>query len=157
MKQKISIKWTNMAILHSMLQYCNKDMMWLLLLLEMGARYDVSNVHGAYPLDVAVRHGDIFGVKLLLEYGRPKSLPIHWAVAMILAMLEVLCQFKYDLNQWDKDEKTPLHLAMYKEDFCSVRILLENGADPRALDGDGLCPEYLCNSPKVLVQVKELQ
>jgi ankyrin repeat protein len=119
-------------------------------LIEQGA--EVNAVGGALratPLQWAARNGLAQTIDLLLRHGaNPRLLDAqgysclhsvthssnHWA------LLYVLCQPEVAIDEPDSLGHTPLHWAVYQRDELSTQILLKLGADPNAVDHDGLAP-----------------
>jgi len=61
-------------------------------------------------------------------------------------LVQLLLEAKSDPNVSHPglDGWTPLHLAAWRNDICSCRLLLTKGAVPRALDWDGRAPGSWC-------------
>ncbi|KAF8538664.1 ankyrin repeat-containing domain protein [Trichophaea hybrida] len=67
--------------------------------------------------------------------------PLHWAVQMSSAIVEVLVTMGANVNASTTDGTTPLHLAAKKSlDLKVLEILLVNGADINAEKGSGETP-----------------
>ena len=108
------------------------------LLIEHGASVGVQNKTQDTPLHEAVRAGNVEIVKLLIQHGasvgvqnRKQHTPLHEAASsgsiecarLLLPKVETI-----DLNAKGKDRKTPLSIAIYKEDIEMLELLIEWGA-----------------------------
>lgn len=80
-----------------------------------------SNVHGLFPLDVAVQADNAIFAELLLQTGVGIQLlssrsaswfPLHHCVRHgLVAMLKILVRYGADVNQFDRFGQTPLSIA----------------------------------------------
>ena len=124
-----------------------------LFLIEAGAtvnrprRYD----SGETPMHVAARLGDsvVIAAALRRGAGRPDvqsssgSTPLHVAARERNAgCVDLMCSVarRGAVNIGDKSRLTPLHCAVNSSALAVVRTLLQHGADPDAVDRDGLAP-----------------
>jgi len=124
-----------------------------LYLIEAGAtvnrprRYD----SGETPMHVAARLGDsdVIAAALRRGAGRPDvqsssgTTPLHIAARERHAScVDLMCSGarRGAVNIVDKSQLTPLHCGVNSSSLAVVRTLLQHGADPNAVDRDGLAP-----------------
>lgn len=78
--------------------------------------------------------------------------PLHWALVDIgtgedpsrwLAYQAWLLKHGADVNQRDKNGRTPLHIAAMFHDLTVARALIAAGADASAMDAEGCLPEEI--------------
>lgn len=121
------------------------------LLLEHNARIDPDSDADHIPLNLACQHGCVEIAKMLLERNAkllPDAeglFPQHLVArsSQEAELLLLLRQHGADLNQRDKlYQWTPLFHAASEGRVECLRVLLENGADPEALDEKGLTAMY---------------
>ncbi|OAL36948.1 hypothetical protein AYO20_03717 [Fonsecaea nubica] len=121
------------------------------LLLANNARIDPQSDADHIPLNLACQHGSIEVAALLLERNAkllPDAeglFPQHLVArsSQKADLLLLLRQHGADLNQRDKlYQWTPLFHAASEGRVECLRALLENGADPEALDEKGLTAMY---------------
>ncbi len=130
------------------------------LLLEHGAHVNAidSNRQRLTPLHGRAEHGDLPMVQLLLEYGADvhadscMGTPLHAAVggfqheppATWKDVATCLLTHGADVNaqsqQSETTDWTPLHHAAWRDHGDAVTWLLEQGANPAAMDGKGRLP-----------------
>lgn len=127
--------------------------------LLLGCKADVNskNNGGETPLNAAVQKWDETNARLLLKHGAdpnnpgqsfsdgPRTLtqqtPLHQAVhSQNRRWIDLLLEFKADVNAKDGAGATPLWMAVSKHDVEMVKLLLEKGADPNIPDGSGTAP-----------------
>jgi len=137
--------------LHTSLNFGHRNSS--LFLIEAGAtvnrprRYD----SGETPMHMAARLGDsvIIAAALRRGAGRPDvqsssgTTPLHVAARERHAScLDLLCSAarRDAVNVVDKSRLTPLHCAVNSSSLAIVHTLLHHGADPNAVDRDGLAP-----------------
>ena len=73
------------------------------------------------------------------------------------AILSKLLEHGARTETKDEQGRTPLHLAVRSGDCETVRILLENGADVRAADGNGLRPIYHTRDPRMIELLRKYE
>ncbi|EXJ77450.1 CDK inhibitor PHO81 [Capronia epimyces CBS 606.96] len=121
------------------------------LLLEHNARIDPDSDADHIPLNLACQHGCVEIAKMLLERNAkllPDAeglFPQHLVArsSQEAELLLLLRQHGADLNQRDKlYQWTPLLHAASEGRVDCLRVLLENGADPEAVDEKGLTAMY---------------
>jgi ankyrin repeat protein len=123
------------------------------LLLNAGAEKDTPNTSGLTPLHLAIQgiqdeHELV--VQILLDSGANIEVKdvnqrtlLHWAAEIGSRSIETLLKTEMDTNARDKEESTPLHLAILsKHGFC-VQKLLDSGADIEAVDIKKRTPLHL--------------
>ena len=100
-------------------------------------------------LNRAASHGSLRTFDLLLQHGArlERSLALHFAAKAIYTperkvLMEWLISMGFDVNHSDTSngwqcEGTPLHCAATCGRLEMVQFLLENGADPSAINFDG--------------------
>ncbi|EXJ82038.1 CDK inhibitor PHO81 [Capronia coronata CBS 617.96] len=136
------------ALIHSIVRHRDDCVR---LLLQHNARIDPDSDADHIPLNLACQHGCVNIAKMLLER-RAKLLPDAEGLfpqhlvarsSQEAALLLLLRQHGADLNQRDKlYQWTPLFHAASEGRVDCLRVLLENGADPEALDEKGLTAMY---------------
>lgn len=112
-----------------------------------------SNVVGLAALDVAIGRTNLAAVKILLSAGVNPNNPIpavgpstqafsgtnapgllHFAVAMEQEeIVRLLLEHGADINSYDYDSLSPLHVAAWRGHTGILKLLLKHGADPNAL------------------------
>ena len=118
--------------------------------MDHGADVDVPESYNCTPMLLAARWGHINVVELLLDRGADINAQdesgmsaLHWpAWGGNVAMGEFLIKRGIDANLQTRPlsfsvARTPLHFAGNKGHTAFVRLLLNNGADPRIKDRDG--------------------
>ena len=105
---------------------------------------DVKAFQRRYALHLACRRNDHEMVRRLLDSGADIERPLRWSGKRCLHIaagegssdaVKVLLAAGATASPQDDDMDTPLHLAVRKEDFDSIRLLLEHGADPSISNG----------------------
>lgn len=109
-------------------------------------------------LDTARRELDA-GADVNKRSNDNKCSPLHYAVLMDnLPMVQLLLEYKADVNITDSGNQTPLHYVSLhsrkKHEICM--LLLENGADCNAADIHGHTPLHLALKKRSLYTVKML-
>jgi ankyrin repeat protein len=67
----------------------------------------------------------------------------------VLNHARLLLEHGAEVNRRDKDNQTPLHLAMGRERFKLARILLEHGADANAENNNGKTPLHILSESRI--------
>lgn len=126
---------------------CNEDVVRLLLRHGADAN-ETGELEAASPLSAAVVSGEYVCVELVLESGGDPSVgnsigetPLH--VAAQLGRHDLLRQILSVSDRVDYQSGggfTPLHYALYSQDFESALMLLEAGADCALESSDGTMP-----------------
>ena len=159
--------------LHVACQVTNNTTRVPMLLHEFGAnRHVVDAVHGRTPLHYAARSGNDTALLALLEEGEDQDAvlrsmtarctrhgrtPLHdlvWAGTAArgpqpLILEQYLSRAISDesratlVNARDNREWTPLHWACFQGDADAVRVLIQAGANVRAVDSKGRTPLHL--------------
>lgn len=98
-------------------------------------------------LHLAIINDDLESVLFLLSiqvdvnsrvHDASQSTPMHLAVVSKVEMIvRNLILAEARLNERDAYQKTPLHVAAERGNLCTLSILLQNGIDYNAVDGEG--------------------
>lgn len=123
------------------------------LLLQHGAKVEATELDKHSPLYIAALKGHCTVMKLLLEQrtgldlllsdpDRPKILGILTGGRRHLEALKMLLEKSADINERNphNSNRTPLHCAVEKIHAPAIRLLMENGADIKALDDSNHTP-----------------
>lgn len=120
-------------------------------LLNAKANPDAKNKQGFTPFQVAAK-GDFFaGVELLadkteiLEFDSGTGSLLHWGATNGLSKTtsRLISSGSIDVNQLDRDSRTPLHVAAANGFDEIVKLLLTKGAKVNVADIDGATPLLL--------------
>ncbi len=111
------------------------------LLLEAGANVDARTIIRGEcdsPLSLQVRNGNIENVEFLLEKGVNPNQGFlkHMPSESMAEMIQLLQKYNWDINE-GRGERTLLHHDANHGFGKRIKILLEHGADPNALDSLG--------------------
>ena len=133
------------------------------LLILNGAMLEAKNQRGETAIHMAIEAKNSKIVYLLLKKGANiearndmNQTPLHLATQLgNCEIIQLLLDFKADINaiQTWKTTKTPLQIAIIKDDVKATRILLKNGANPNLAPtnqlGFGLIPIHIGITLKV--------
>ena len=141
------------ASIHHAIEH--EDIAFVQLLLNESAIKMDKNLRQAYdgctPLALAVKMKNFVIVKLLLEAESDPNIcdydgyaPIHHAIehediALVRLLLNEFA-IKLDVNSHKCVGWTPLALAVKRNNFAIIKLLLEAGSDPNICDSDGYAP-----------------
>jgi ankyrin repeat protein len=102
-----------------------------------------------FPLLAALVEKHITVAEILLKHGANVDIrglrertPLHEAIANV-GMVQSLLDKGADVNCWQDDLRTPLHLAAYHGELKVARVLVEHKADVDSQDNEGKTPMYL--------------
>jgi ankyrin repeat protein len=122
-------------------------------LLKHGAEANSRDKNHETPLHLAVRRDQFKTAGILLENGADANAetngmtPLHILLERVIKvegdaidLVSFLLKNGAEVNSRDKNNETPIHLAVRRERFKLVRILLENGADANAENNKGETP-----------------
>ncbi len=123
------------------------------LLLERGADVNATDKNHETPLLRAMRQGDSSMTQFLLQNGADDKVednegkaPLHVLSASFHPMpkfVRLLLERGADVNAKDKNDATPLLLAIRGGNEAIVRILIEHGADDKVVTNDGKTPLHM--------------
>jgi ankyrin repeat protein len=133
--------------LHMLSENRIDDVKLTLLLLKHGPEVNTRDKNNQTPLHLAVRWGRFRLAEILLEHGAdPKAEDISGKTTLHMLSESGIDDVKLTLlslkhgpevNTRDKNNQTPLHLAVKWDRFRLAEILLEHGADTNAEDNNG--------------------
>ena len=131
------------------------------LLLENGADVRVKDMKGESAILYAKKYNACKKVRSLLQKAT-KSLgisPLHIAMMVHLEPQRVknILKLNVEIDALDNQKKTPLHYAfIYKTSLEVVTLLLENGANPNAMDINQMIPfQYADDESKLVKFIRE--
>ncbi len=119
------------------------------LLLKAGADPEIADATGRRPLHALIIEGDMDAARLLLQYpldknaaDRTGATPLFYALEKTSPdALALLLAGGADANARHMyDARTPLIEAVKQNNAPAVRLLLQNGANPKLLDADQKSP-----------------
>ncbi|KAG8334734.1 hypothetical protein J6590_083760 [Homalodisca vitripennis] len=123
-------------------------------LLEMGVNWSVRNGEYKTPLNLAIE-GDVGSGIIDQLMGKGARLDVSDIFVVIshekLHLLEKLLDKGLDVNYLTEgDDKSLLHVAVQKNCFPAVEMLLMRGADVNIRAKTGHCPLHLVRTPEIL-------
>ena len=141
-----------------------------LLLLKKGAEVNRHEEDGDTPLHLAVQNNGFRLAGVFLEYGADANAANNKGITPLrilsesnsddernlLDLAQLLLNNGAEVNRKDRDNKTPLHLAVQRKRFRLAGILLERGADANAENNEGMTPlqilskSYACDESEIL-------
>jgi ankyrin repeat protein len=130
-----------------------------LLLLKHAAEVDIRDKDNKTPLHLAIQCERFKLAGILLEHGADATAennlgetPLHILSGSritndsegdVLNLVRHLLKLGAKVNGRDKDEETPLHLAIRRDQLKLAGILLEHGADANTVNIDGMTPLHI--------------
>ena len=129
------------------------------LLLKHGAAVNRRDQNNQTPFLLSITLGQFRAARILLEYGADpivennnRKSPWHllsesWIYDEdeVLDHAQFLLKLGVEVNRWDKNNETPLHLVIRRNQPKLAEFLLEHGADVNAENNQGMTP--LCVLP----------
>ena len=106
----------------------NLDLM--MILLENGANVGQGDYNGNRPLDIAIREGNLDAVKLLIEEGKADYQTRNGRLLQMACSLGDVNILQYLITKGINLNEGSLHYATEREDVDTIRVLIENGANP---------------------------
>lgn len=119
--------------------HCDKPM--VAALLDLGVPPD--GAADAVPLSLALRANDpAFATQLLSAGASPQRRETYWPLKAAIGLnslgaVRLLLQHGAKVDDHDATGATPLRLAVEQQNFRIAELLLEKGADPWAVGGNG--------------------
>jgi ankyrin repeat protein len=139
------------------------DLIWLLL--EHGAEVNKRDVNNQTPLHLAMGRDWFKLARILLAHGADANVANNIGKTLLHLLSESLIHDEGDalnliwlllergavavMNRRDKNNQTPLHLAMVRDWFKLARILIDRGADANAENNDGRTPLLILSDSRV--------
>lgn len=129
----------------------NNDLKAVELLLRNGASTEIINKSDYTPLHIAINQGNSDIVALLLEHkasinilNTQKNTTLHFSIQKkqyhcmeLILKHNTIADKKIDINSRNLNEDSALDLAVKNNDLKTVKLLLENGADPSSMNSKG--------------------
>ena len=128
----------------------------VLLLLEHGAEVNTQDQDGKTALLLVMEREWLSTAQILLELGADANAvdSINGKTLLhvlseneikpeddIIELVLLLLKYGAEVNSLDKDNQTPLHLAVLRQDHLKLaEIFLKHGADANAVNNDGMTP-----------------
>lgn len=134
-----------------------------LLLLKHGAKLNTRDKHNQTPLHLAVRRGRSKLAVIFLEHGADATAEDNKVRSVLHALLserqsendgdvinltKLLLRHGAGVNKRDKDNHTPLYLAVRRDRTNLAAILLEHGAEATAEDIHGKTPLHVLSESR---------
>lgn len=112
------------------------------LIKQPGIQLDATNRADETALMLAANANDLKSAKALIESGasvnRPHWTPLHYAASKgHIAMMRLLLENDAYIDAESPNGTTPLMMASFYATPISVKLLLEEGADPNLVNKDG--------------------
>ena len=112
------------------------------LLKQPGIQVDATNTADETALMLAANANDLVSANLLIEAGasinRPNWTPLHYAASKgHTALMRLLIDNDAYIDAESPNGTTPLMMAAYYASPMSVKLMLEEGADPNLQNQDG--------------------
>ena len=135
----------------------NDDSDHVRLLLEHGADVNRRDKDNQTPFLLAMKLGWFRAARILFEHGADPIVesnngksPWHllsesWTCdeEEVLDLALSLWKFGAEVNRWDKNNGSPLHMAIRRNWFRLAGFLLEHGADANAVNNQGMTPFHV--------------
>mmetsp|Transcript_25787 Transcript_25787/g.43998 ORF Transcript_25787/g.43998 Transcript_25787/m.43998 type:complete len:178 (-) Transcript_25787:108-641(-) len=110
-----------------------------------------------FPIIESSKRGNEDQVRELLKMRHPvnkrdglENTPLHWAAAGgHVPCMQVLVNWKADVNAVNKNGDAPIHKAAWKNHQAAVYFLLQSGADRDPVNVDGKKPIDLARSQEI--------
>lgn len=101
------------------------------ILIKHGAKVDLPNIHGLYPIDMAIICNNLEIVKILFEN---QKFYTSWSIYRAIEhnnpeILQLLVRPGVDLTTHNLREETPLDYALKEKKYEMAKILIDGGAD----------------------------
>jgi ankyrin repeat protein len=116
-------------------------------LMENGANVKAASFYGITPMHYAVDSGNVEAMKLLVRAGAKVNIKdkdgdnsLHKAAWRNVKMVEYCLANVCKVNELGRDNRTPLHNAVFNGNVTNIMYLIEKGADVKAKDNDGNTP-----------------
>ena len=141
------------TILHSAVEMDTSPEV-LQMLLVVGADCNLTNHKGDTPLHLAIEHDNARLFECLIKHTKVEinkannfgETPLRYCLKnsfINLSMYKTLIEKGADLNSKDQNGNGLLHHAVLERNLGAVKILLDNGADPKECNNAQKCPLYL--------------
>lgn len=136
-EEQINVAYRNKTPLYVVVKNRNYE------ILEYLLKFDIDLEVNGFCLESVVREGDYKALKLMLDngfsanYSNKKGYrPVHWAATLEdVSLLELLIERGADVNPVTNVHKeTALMIASSRNHIDSVKLLLDNGAEPDKKD-----------------------
>lgn len=136
-KEQLNIGMSNKTPLYIVVKNRNYE------ILEYLLKFDIDQEINGFCLENVVREGDYKALKLMLDNGFSANYtdkkgyrPVYWAATLEdVSLLELLIERGADVNPVTNVHKeTALMIASGRNNINSVKLLLENGAEPDKKD-----------------------
>ena len=129
---------------HAVMGGCNKEI--LQTIIDHGADVNATNKNNISPLILACHDGNVDAFDVLVNAGAHHNTQGTQGLSLIYLaaaegwskeILQTIIDHGHDVNTIDKDCRTALMLAYWKENVEAIRFLLNAGADPNIANAVG--------------------